>query len=46
MKQVYGASIPEADISAIADYMSATYGPGNGSDEANVKVATPAGVKK
>ncbi|TAL90877.1 MAG: cytochrome c [Candidimonas sp.] len=45
MKHVYGALIPDADMSAIADYMSATYGSGKGADEANAKSAT-AGAKK
>lgn len=46
MKKVYGALIPDADMSAIADYMSATYGSGKGADEANAKGVAAAGAKK
>lgn len=35
MKHVYGAPIADADMSAIAEYMFATYGSGKGADEAN-----------
>ena len=46
MKKAYGALIPDADMSAIADYMSATYGPGKGADEANAKSTASASAKK
>jgi sulfite dehydrogenase len=46
MKHVYGAPIADADMSAIAEYMFATYGAGKGADEANAPGAgtSPGGV--
>lgn len=35
MKSAYGAQFPDADMPAMVDYLSATYGSGKGSDEAN-----------
>lgn len=40
MKSAYGAQFPDADIPAMADYLSATYGSGKGSDEANAPAAS------
>jgi sulfite dehydrogenase len=42
MKAVYGAQFPDADMPAMVDYLSAIYGPGEGSDKANA----PAHQKK
>jgi mono/diheme cytochrome c family protein len=39
MKSAYGAQFPDADMPAMVDYLSATYGSGKGSDEANAPTA-------
>lgn len=35
MKQTYGASIPDADMNVMAEYLYTVYGSGHGSDKAN-----------
>ncbi|TAM88293.1 MAG: cytochrome c [Candidimonas sp.] len=46
MKKAYGAPIPDADMSEIADYLFQAYGAGRGANEANAPARAAAHATK